>query len=98
MWSKTAPLWMALVGAGGGAIGGAAKPASRTSRKESAEVIAILGGIGGLLVGAVTSIAVTEGEEWDTVPTRSGSRTALAPSLYIAPARPGLTLGFHAAF
>jgi hypothetical protein len=89
---------MPLAGAVGGAFGGAAKPASRTSRKDSAAFVAIFGGMAGLLAGVVTVFAVPKREEWDTMPTRRRSPTALAPSLYIAPTTPGLTLGFHATF
>jgi hypothetical protein len=69
MWSKTALLWMPLAGAGVGAIGGAAKPASRTSRKDSAAFVAIFGGMFGLIAGVVTAIAVPAREAWDTVPS-----------------------------
>ena len=90
MWSRTAPLWMPLTGAGLGAIGGAAKPASRTSGGDSAEFAAIVGGIFGFVAGVVAAIAVPRREHWDTVPTvRTASRTLPAPSLSVAPLRAG---------
>jgi len=98
-WSKTAPLWMALAGAAIGGIGGAAKPASRTSPRESGEFIALVGGSIGFLGGTVTMFAVGAREKWATVPRgRSASRTTRPPSPYIAPAPRGLTVGLRAAF
>lgn len=98
-WSKTAPLWMPLAGAGLGAIGGGAKPASRSSAKESAGLAAAVGGVLGLVAGVITAIAVCPGDQWDTVlPVRSASRASLAPSLHVAPATHGLRLGLRAAF
>jgi len=52
----------------------------------------------GLVAGVVTVFVVDLREEWATVPTGRGSRSSLAPSLYVAPAARGLTLGLRAAF
>jgi hypothetical protein len=97
-WSKTALLWMPAAGFAVGFALGAAKPASRTRPNESGLMIGIMGAVVGLLAGAVTTIAVAPKEEWATVPTRDGSRTSLAPSLFVAPVTGGLALGLRAAF
>jgi len=97
-WSKTAPLWLPLVGLVGGAIGGHAKPASRSSRDDSGEFIAAVAGVLGLLTGTVIAIAVPGREVWDTVPTTTDSRKALAPALYMSPTTRGMTLGLRAEF
>ena len=97
-WSKTALLWMPAAGFAVGFALGAAKPASREKPEDAGLMIGIAGAVVGLLAGAVTMIAVDPREEWATVRTRDGSRTSLAPSLYVAPATRGLTLGLHAAF
>jgi hypothetical protein len=97
-WSKTAPLWLPLVGLSGGAIGGYSKPASGTLPKDEALFIGVTGATFGLLAGTVIAIAVPGREKWDTVPTRSGPRTSLAPSLYAAPAARGMTVGLRASF
>jgi protein involved in polysaccharide export with SLBB domain len=97
-WSKTAPLWLPLVGLVGGAAGGSSKPASREKPQDAALVIGVTGATVGLLVGTVIAIAVPRREKWDTVPTGSGHRTSLAPSLYAAPAARGVTVGLRASF
>jgi len=97
-WSQSAPLWMPMAGGAVGFILGYSKPASRTKPEESGLLIGIVGGVVGLVAGFVTAIAVDPREEWETVPTRRGSRTSLAPSLYVAPATRGLTLGLRSGF
>ena len=97
-WSKTAPLWLPLVGLVGGAAGGSSKPASREKPQDAALVIGVTGATVGLLVGTVIAIAVPRREKWDTVPTPSGSRTSVTPSLYAAPAARGVTVGLRASF
>jgi hypothetical protein len=97
-WSKTAPLWMPLVGAAIGGIGGYTQPARRTSPESSGAFMAVVGATIGLLAGVVTAIAVGPSEEWDTVPTPNASRTARASSLYIAPATRGMSLGLRSPF
>ena len=98
IWSLSAPLWMTMAGGAVGYILGSAKPASSVSPQDSGAFIAIFGGVVGLVAGVVTAIAVDPREEWEAVPTHRGSRTSLAPSLYVAPAARGLTLGLRAAF
>jgi hypothetical protein len=97
-WSRAALLWMPFAGFSVGFALGAAKPASRTDPAESGLVIGVMGAVVGLLAGAVTTIAAEPREEWATVPARRGSRTSLSPSLYVAPATRGLTLGLRAGF
>ena len=97
-WSRTAPLWMPLAGGGAAAWGGWAKPASRSSRQDSAEFMAIVGGLLGLVVGTVIAIAVSPQDEWATLPKPSGSGTAFAPSLFVVPATPRLKVGLRAPF
>ena len=97
-WSRTAPLWMPLAGAGAAAWGGWAMPASRTSRQDSAEFMAIVGGFVGLLVGTGIAIAVGPQDVWATLPNASGSGTSFAPSLFITPATTRLTFGLRAPF
>ena len=97
-WALFAPLWMPLAGGAVGFALGAAKPASRTRPDESGLMIGIVGAVVGLVAGVVTVFVVDLKEEWATVPMGRGSRTSLAPSLYVAPAARGLTLGLRAAF
>jgi hypothetical protein len=98
VWSKTAPLWLTLVGLTGGFVGGYSKPASRTSRKDSGEFIAAFAGGLGLITGAFIAVAVPGTERWKTVPTPRGSRTPLMPSLYADPAARGMKVGLRATF
>jgi len=98
MWAQTAPVWMTMVGGAVGAIIGYKKPSGNTSPKSEAELASTFGGVVGLVVGATIAIAVGPREWWETVPTRSGSRTSLAPSFYAAPAARGLTVGLRATF
>jgi hypothetical protein len=97
-WSLAAPLWMTMAGGGVGWILGYTKPASRESPEDAGSLIGIVGGVIGLVAGVATAIVVDEREKWESVPTRSGSRTSLAPSLYVAPAARGLTVGLRATF
>jgi len=89
---------MRLTGVTAGAMGGYSKPASRSSREDSGEFIAAVAGVLGLLTGTVIAIAVPAREVWDTVPTTTESRRALAPSLYMSPATRGMTFGLRAEF
>jgi hypothetical protein len=87
---------MTMAGGGVGWILGYTKPASRESPEDAGSLIGIVGGVIGLVAGVATAIVVDEREKWESVPTRSGSRTSLAPSLYVAPAARGLTVGLRA--
>lgn len=93
-----APLWMPVAGGAVGFALGAAKPASRTRPDESGLMIGIVGAVVGLVAGVVTTAVVDPREEWETVPTRRGSRNSLAPSLHIAPSTRGGRLGLRAGF
>ena len=97
MWSRTAPLWMPLASGAVGAIGGAAKPGSRTSRKSSGEFMGAVGAVIGLVAGIVTW-AATETDKWETVPTGAGSRTSSGPSLHLAPTSRGVAIELRRAF
>jgi hypothetical protein len=97
-WALFAPLWMPLAGGAVGFALGAAKPGSREDPATAGLIIGVMGAVVGLVAGVVTVFVVDLREEWATVPTRRGSRTSLAPSLYVAPAARGLTLGLRAAF
>ena len=97
-WSLYAPLWMPLAA---GAVGFAlvnVKPPSRGDPLDEGLIVGIMSAVVGLFAGVVTAIVVDPREEWETVPTHRSSRTSLAPSLYVAPAMRGLTLGVRGAF
>jgi len=97
-WSRFAPLWMPLAGFSVGFALGAAKDASGLDPAWSGLVIGVPAAVVGLVAGIATTNVVDQREEWATVPPRRGSRTSLSPSLYVAPATRGLTLGLRAAF
>jgi len=99
-WSKTAPLWLA----GAGAVTGAAlasaldKGDSEPAYGPSSEAAgAILGGLVGLIAGIVVAVEVVH-ETWEPVVGGVSSRSSVAPDLYVAPRRSGLSVGLHASF
>jgi hypothetical protein len=100
MWSKTAPLWLTGAGAGVGAfVGYATTPKDDFFGPDfGAAVVGSLGGILGLAVGTGLAIGV-KSDEWESVlEPASRQRASIVPSVYLAPASRGMTVGLRAAF
>ena len=100
VWSLTAPFWLTAVAGGAGAILGysSASDDDFFGRDFAAAVGAAGFGTVGFLVGSGLAIGVKE-ERWELVPSATYiARSTVAPSVYVAPASRGITLGMRAAF